>query len=105
MRTVLSSRQEHARYCWQHDGGWLGDMKDVYGFEGQVRRCVHGIIMVGRIRPGLCLAQWYDLSSIFHPIQYVRALRILSDPDYRLTKTTDFEPPNMAFDKFDKEEA
>lgn len=102
MRNIMTPRQEHARYCWQPDGGWLGDMKDVYAWEGDVRQCVHGRIMIGYNVPGSGSVRWRDLSRVLHPLLYSRALKVLASPDYRLARTTDFEFPKMSLGKEDE---
>ena len=57
-------------------GGGIGP--DLWGSAGDVRRCEHGRVMIGYERPGLIPAEWADLSPVFDPIKYRRAVRALA---------------------------
>ena len=85
MTSILTKRQEHDRYCHQPEGGWLGDMKPSegenprWGWPGDVRVCVHGVIMLGVEVPGSVPAYWRDLSPIWTPVLYRRAKHALRE--------------------------
>ena len=69
---IRTSRGDHRRYCTRprfevHEWGRPGD----------VRRCEHGRVMLGYEVPGTVPPYWMDLSPIFTPIRYRRAIRAL----------------------------
>lgn len=82
MVSIATARDEHRRYCGQPEGGWLGDMKPSgdhrnWGWPGDVRRCVHGKVMIGYEVMGTVPAYWRDLSPVWNPILYRRARNAL----------------------------
>src|SRR5688500_157924 len=92
MASIRTPWEEHIRYCTRPGGGGLGDMAvkvpvesigmvylHCFNREGDVRRCVHGRVMVGVDVPGSGGVYWVDLSPVFNPIRYRRAVKALID--------------------------
>jgi hypothetical protein len=70
---IRTSRGNHRRYCTQPR------LKiEEWGQPGDVRRCEHGRIMLGFEVPGTIPPYWRDLSPIWTPILYRRALNALT---------------------------
>lgn len=65
---IRSERRDHRRCSTPRE----------WAFEGDVRRCPHGVLQVARNVVGRGSAQWFDLSPVFNPIEYRRADRALS---------------------------
>lgn len=71
---VLTTRQEHARYCYQPSFGSATD----WGRPGDVRRCEHGYVQIGFEVQGTIPCYWRDLSPVFTPILWRRARKALT---------------------------
>lgn len=77
MPSIMTTKDEHRRYCSQPEGGWLGDMAPEFetvekGFTkhyrhhdvGDGRRCVHGYVMLGYEVLGVIPPYWQTESDL-----------------------------------------
>lgn len=72
-RTNISTdRQHHRRYC-------IGPPPhDEWAWEGDVKRCEHGKIMIAHDVPGYGSALWFELWWLSSPIAWWRARKALA---------------------------
>lgn len=69
---IATAREDHRRYCGFPGQDW--------NRPGDVRRCRHGRLQVGYEVLGCTSAYWRNLSPIWNPILYRRAVRVLTTP-------------------------
>lgn len=75
MSNILSTHQQHERYCTQA----RFTSPHTWGRVGDVRRCEHGRIMMAYDVPGVVPPYWRTLHPIWTPVLHWRARRALAN--------------------------